>query len=74
MAKCAQRFTGEFFALSLSPNEAQVLRDICGEVSGDPNTSRRGLIDAIRESLDAAGLWYGDGQDHAGRIRFESIK
>lgn len=52
-------------ALELTDAEAQAIALILGSVGGDPETSRRGDIDMLRERL----LWSGyDWHDHSSEI------
>jgi hypothetical protein len=46
------------YTLTLTDEEAQVLMDIFGRVGGDPDTTRRGLVDGISRALRDAGADY----------------
>lgn len=56
--------------LKLSEREAEVLRQVCNKVGGDP-TGPRGCIDAVSSALDAAGV-NADDAPARGSIIFEA--
>lgn len=46
------------YNLSLDVKEAEALATVLAKVGGDPEKSRRGLIDSIRDGLVKAGVVY----------------
>ena len=57
MAKATIKIaTTKTIVLELSEREAETLRIISGGVGGDPQTTRRGDIDAIRGALGCIGV------------------
>ena len=46
----------EKFVLTLTSEEATLLRDIAWKVAGNPEKSRRGIYDGIDEALRRAGV------------------
>jgi len=57
------------YTLELDEDEAKVLREVCSRIGGLP-TTRRGLMDQIRDALESAGVYEVDSQDVEGSIRF----
>lgn len=49
--------------LKLTGDEAKMIRDILYRVGGSPDTSRRGMADAIASALDDAGVHGSDEDD-----------
>lgn len=56
--------------LTLSEDEAQVLRDVCGRIGGDPRASRRRLIDGIHDALESVGFKHSKSGDTQGEFYF----
>ncbi len=57
--------------LTLSREEAQVLRDICDNIGGDPRTSRRALADQIGARLSCLGFSRSCLRDYTGNLQFK---
>lgn len=54
----------EVVTLTLSPEEATALRDVCRRIGGDPLKSRRRYFDAIGRALSRAGVEGSAFEDH----------
>jgi hypothetical protein len=57
------------YTLELDEDEAKVLREVCSRIGGLP-TSRRGLMNSIRDALESAGVYEVESPDVEGSIRF----
>jgi hypothetical protein len=57
------------YTLELDEDEAKVLREVCSRIGGLPST-RRGLMDGIRDALESAGVYEVESPDAEGSIRF----
>lgn len=56
MAKATSKKTVTEVTLTLTPAEADVIRDILDFVGGEPKLTRRGLAQNVSEALAAAGV------------------
>lgn len=52
----------------MTMTEAKLLKEILGNVSGDPNSSRRAITDKMFDDLDDAGVENLDLDPHAAQI------
>lgn len=59
-------------SLELSENEAQALRDLLGNVGGDPVQSRRKYVDTILNGLQECGIYRSGAEDKTGTIFFNN--
>lgn len=53
----------EVITLALNRAEATILMDIFSRIGGDPETTRRGLVDNMNDALRKIGVWGTDQKD-----------